>query len=158
MATRATSFHYEVQTKVEFHPDHYSETAGMGLYYDSNNWIYLNLTHSESLNGTVLTVLQAKLGNRIELVHHNIKIPENNVELKIVYRSGIADFFYRLREDMNWQVFIDNVDVLYLSDEGVNGEPGEIGGFTGLFNFIGTVDSHQHDSFADFAYYSVKNI
>ena len=45
----------------------------------------------------------------------------------------------------------------YLSDEGVNGEVGEIGGFTGLFNFIGAVDAHQRKSFADFSYYHVKN-
>jgi xylan 1,4-beta-xylosidase len=157
MATSATSFNYEFQVKVEFYPDHYSETAGMGLYYDSNNWIYAHLTHSESSGGIILSLLQAKLGKRIEFVYNNIAIPEGVVELKLVYNSGITDILYRLNENMNWKVFVDNIDVLYLSDEGVNGEPGEIGGFTGMFNFIGSVDSHQHDSFADFDYYSVKN-
>ncbi|MGN7759917.1 hypothetical protein [Paenibacillus sp. 22594] len=156
MATRATSFHYELQTKVEVHPDHYSETAGTGLYYDSNNWMYVHLTHSES-EGTVLKLLQAKLGKRIEFVKNNISVPEDKVELKIIYNSGIAGIFYRFELDRDWQVLAENIDVLYLSDEGVNGEPGEIGGFTGLFNFIGSVDSHQHDSFADFNYYAVKN-
>ncbi|MEK3833153.1 family 43 glycosylhydrolase [Paenibacillus sp. FSL R7-0128] len=156
MATRATSLHYEVQTKVEFHPDHYSETAGLGLYYDSNNWLYVHLTHSES-EGTVLYVLQAKLGQRIELVHHYIPVPEDTAELKIIYHSGIASILYRFGDNGDWQAFVENIDVLYLSDEGVNGEPGEIGGFTGLFNFIGSVDAHQHDSFADFDYYGVKN-
>jgi len=157
MATRATSFNYEFQTKVEFHPDHYSETAGMGLYYDSNNWIYAHITHSESLGQTVLKVLQAKLGERIEFVHNQVIVPEDIVELKIVYHSGITNIFYRLRDDLDWEVVVEHLDVVYLSDEGVNGAPGEIGGFTGLFNFIGSVDSHQHDSFADFEYYSVKN-
>ncbi|MEK3796298.1 family 43 glycosylhydrolase [Paenibacillus sp. FSL R7-0204] len=156
MATRATSLHYEVQTKVEFHPDHYSETAGMGLYYDSNNWLYVHLTHSES-EGTVLYVLQAKLGERIELVHHYIPVPDDTAELKIIYHSGIASILYRFGDNGEWQAFVENIDALYLSDEGVNGEPGEIGGFTGLFNFIGSVDAHQHDSFADFDYYGVKN-
>ena len=53
--------------------------------------------------------------------------------------------------------FFGRPDQCYLSDEGVNGEPGEIGGFTGLFNFIGAIDAHQHDSFAEFDYYFVKN-
>ena len=53
---------------------------------------------------------------------------------------------------------MEKIDVTYLSDEGVNGESGEIGGFTGLFNFIGTVDAHQHDSFADFQFYKVVNL
>lgn len=156
MATRATSLHYEVQTRVEFHPDHYSETAGLGLYYDSNNWLYVHLTHSES-EGTVLYVLQAKLGERIELVHNYIPVPEETAELKLIYNAGIASILYRFGDNGDWQAFVENIDVLYLSDEGVNGEPGEIGGFTGLFNFIGSVDAHQHDSFADFDYYGVKN-
>ncbi|MGO2940363.1 MAG: hypothetical protein ACTIDA_07565 [Pseudolactococcus laudensis] len=56
-----------------------------------------------------------------------------------------------------WLTLEKNIDVTYLSDEGVNGEPGEIGGFTALFNFIGSVDAHQRDSYADFDYYNVKN-
>lgn len=128
----------------------------MGLYYDSNNWLYVHLTHSES-EGTVLYVLQAKLGERIELVHNYIPVPEDTAELKLIYNAGIASILYRFGDNGDWQTFVENIDVLYLSDEGVNGEPGEIGGFTGLFNFIGSVDAHQHDSFADFDYYGVKN-
>lgn len=155
MATRATSFKYEIQTKVEFYPDHYSETAGIGFYYDANNWLYLHLTYSEELDETILTVLQAKLGKRIEYVNHRIVVTNNIIELKLNYDHGKATLFYKI--DQSWFCLVSDLDVLYLSDEGVNGEPGEIGGFTGLFNFIGSVDSHQHDSFADFDYYSVKN-
>lgn len=155
MATRATSFNYEIETKVEFHPKHYSETAGMGLYYDSNNWLYLHLTHSEEENGTVLKVLQAKLGQRIEYVNNFLPVHNGIVELKLVYDNGLADLMYRL--DGEWKMFVSKIDVSYLSDEGVNGEPGEIGGFTALFNFIGSVDAYQHKSFADFDYYTVKN-
>ncbi|KAE9528356.1 family 43 glycosylhydrolase [Testudinibacter aquarius] len=155
MATRATSFDYQIETKVEFSPDHYSETAGAGLYYDSNNWLYIHLTYSEEISGTILTVLQAKLGNRIEYPHHRISIPNNIAGLKIDYQLGKAKLSYKL--DGDWMVLIEQVDVSYLSDEGVNGEPGEIGGFTGLFNFIGSVDAYQRDSYADFEYYKIKN-
>lgn len=155
MATRATSFNYEIQTKVEFHPDHYSETAGMGLYYDSNNWLYLHLTYSEEKETTVLTILQAKLGQRIEYPYHKLAIDEGIAELKLAYDNGLVRLFYKKTEE--WNVFAENIDAAYLSDEGVNGEPGEIGGFTALFNFIGSVDAHQRDSYADFDYYMVKN-
>lgn len=154
MATRATSFSYDVQTKVSFAPNHYSETAGVGLYYDSNNWLYLHLGYSEEQDATVLTVLQAKLGERIEFPDQVI-LAKQEMELKISYRHGIATLCYK--ENEAWQTLLGNLDVSYLSDEGVNGEPGEIGGFTGLFNFIGSVDAHQRDSYADFDYYYVKN-
>lgn len=152
MATRATALHYEVQTKVIFQPDHYSETAGVGLYYDANNWLYLHLTYSEK-RGTILTVLQAKLGERIEYRNHCLSVKNDEIELKILYNHGSADLMYRQADE--WVPFVTDIDVAYLSDEGVNGMPGEIGGFTGLFNFIGSVDAHQRDSYADFDYYVV---
>lgn len=157
MATRATSFSYEVQTKLSFKPDHYSETAGVGLYYDSNNWLYLHLTYSEEQSATILTVLQAKLGERIEYSDHRLVVADDEIELKINYDQGIATLMYRQADDQ-WKSFVDGIDVTYLSDEGVNGEPGEIGGFTALFNFIGSVDAHQRDSYADFDYYYVTNV
>lgn len=157
MATRATSFSYIFETVLDFHPNHYSESAGSGLYYDSNNWLYARLYWSESLNSITLGVLQAKLGERIEYVHHKISIRDGHISLKFVYDYGLATVFYKIKESEPWQTLVDKMDVSYLSDEGVNGEPGEIGGFTGLFNFIGAIDAHQHDSFADFSYYRVVN-
>lgn len=156
MATRATSFDYTVQTKLEFHPEHYSQTAGLGFYYDCNNWLYFHLTYDEESQTIMLRLLQAKLGQRNAYTYYSIPVPKGEIELKITYYRGNAELLYRI-DDEKWIEFINDVDVSYLSDEGVNGEPGEIGGFTGLFNFIGTVDSYQHNSFADFDYYSVKN-
>ena len=158
MATRATSFLYEIDTKVIFNPNHYSETAGVGLYYDSNNWVYLHITYSEITKGPVLSVLQAKLGERKEIFQPIIEVPSGTVELKIIYNMGFAEMYFRLVDQEEWQLVMEKIDVTYLSDEGVNGESGEIGGFTGLFNFIGTVDAHQHDSFADFQFYKVVNL
>ncbi|MHC5268794.1 family 43 glycosylhydrolase [Enterococcus sp. LJL98] len=155
MATRATSFEYEVETKIEFRPKHYSETAGVGLYYDSNNWLYLNLNDIEEKGIPTLGILQAKHGKRIEFHNHRIPIVTGVVALKIVYHHGVVAMYYQAAEE--WILLLDDLDVSYLSDEGVNGEPGEIGGFTGLFNFIGAVDAHQRKSYADFAYYYVKN-
>lgn len=157
MATRATSFLYEIDTKVSFNPNHYSETAGVGLYYDSNNWVYLHITYSEITKGPILSVLQAKLGERKEIFQPIIEVPSGTLELKIIYNMGFAEMYYRLVDQEEWQLVMEKIDVTYLSDEGVNGEPGEIGGFTGLFNFIGSVDAHQRDSFADFQFYKVVN-
>lgn len=156
MATRATSFNYEFKTKLEFHPKHYSETAGAGLYYDCNNWLYLNLTYSEEHKSTILTISQAKLGQKIEYPDHSVKVSHDKAELKIIYKDGFASLFYKTEYE-DWDNVLRNLDVSYLSDEGVNGEPGEIGGFTGLFNFIGAVDAHQRESHADFDYYQVVN-
>lgn len=157
MATRATSFNYTVETKLSFDPDHYSETAGLGLYYDSNNWLYACICQSDDESSLILKVLQAKLGTRIDHYKSAITLPIDTVSIQINYLNGFAQISYRTKASESWKILLDKVDVTYLSDEGVNGEPGEIGGFTGLFNFIGSVDAHQHETFADFSEYTVIN-
>lgn len=155
MATRATSFKYEIETEVLFSPDHYSETAGVGLYYDCNNWLYLNIGFSEEKDQNVINVLQAKLGKKVEFPYNKFYLNSGYVKLKIIYDNGVASLLYSQNDE--WCKVIENTDVTYLSDEGVNGEPGEIGGFTGLFNFIAAVDAYQRETYADFSYYRVTN-
>lgn len=157
MATRATSFAYEIQAELSFKPDHYSETAGIGLYYDSNNWLYVYIGLDDREENLVLSILQAKLGQRISYDFDKIQISREHLELKVVYDYGMAKVFCRLDSQEAWENIGGIIDVRYLSDEGVNGEPGEIGGFTGLFNFMGCVDAHQHDSYGEFYYYQVRN-
>lgn len=157
MATRATSFAYEIQAELSFKPDHYSETAGIGLYYDSNNWLYAYIGLDDREENLVLSILQAKLGQRISYDFDKIHISREHLELKVVYDYGMAKVFYRLDSQEAWDNIGGTIDVRYLSDEGVNGEPGEIGGFTGLFNFMGCVDAYQHDSYGEFYYYQVRN-
>lgn len=158
MATRATSFDYILQTKVTFQPDHYSETVGMGLYYDSNNWLYIHLRLDQKERKVVLGLLQARCGTRLTHDYSEVDVPLGQAEIRLSYKWGIAKVEYRLNAEDDWQLLVSDIDVRYLSDEGVNGEPGEIGGFTGLFNFIGAVDAHQHDSYGEFSYYRVLNI
>ena len=147
-------------TRVTFHPDHYSETAGAGLYYDANNWIYAHLAFDPKEERIELSILQAKLGARVADDSAVAEIPSGTVDLKLDYEQGMLTISYREPQagaEGEWHILQQNVNAAYLSDEGVNGEPGEIGGFTGLFNFLGSVDAHQHDSVAVFDHYDVVN-
>lgn len=157
MGTRATSMNYDLQTKVTFDPDHYSETAGVGLYYDANNWFYIRLCQSDDESKTVLRILQARQGTRSDYYFDEVVVPNHTAEIKIHYKLGQATVLYRFNAEDDWQQLGKDYNLDYLSDEGVNGEPGEIGGFTGLFNFIGAVDAYQHQSCGQFSYYKVTN-
>ncbi|TYG34868.1 glycoside hydrolase family 43 protein [Lonepinella koalarum] len=156
LATRATSHHYFIETKLLFDPTHYSQSAGVGLYYDSNNWIFARLTTSYDETRTVLRLIKATLGEKEDFIYGEVEIPQKELALRLHYHYGKASIEYSVLNNP-WKILAENIDVSYLSDEGVNGEPGEIGGFTGLFNFIGAVDTYQHDSWASFTYYLVKN-
>ena len=155
LATKANSFYYEFSTRVEFKANHYSQSAGFGLYYDNNDWIYLSTAYDEKNNQNILLIKQAKLGEKIVYYDRIVRDIEDDVELKLIYNYGKVSFYFK--KDKEYVEIIKELDVSYLSDEGVNGEPGEIGGFTGMFNFIGSVDSYQHDSCAKFYKYKIKN-
>ena len=109
----------------------------------------------KSVSNIDFNPLQAKLGTRTDFISSEVPISNRDVEIKLIYKSGIVQFQYL--KNKQWLNLDNSIDVKYLSDGGVNGEPGEIGGFTGLFNFIGAVDAYQHSSFADFKYYKVIN-
>lgn len=155
MATRATSFSYGFETQISFDPCHYSQTAGFGLYYDNNNWIYCSIMYLEETKSKAIAIQQAKLGERILYYDDMVEVRDEKTNLKLIYDNGYVSFFYK--KDNNYEMVIEDIDVEYISDEGVNGEPGEIGGFTGMFNFIGSVDSYQHESEAKFYKYRIIN-
>lgn len=157
IATPATAFKYTLQTKIEFYPSHYSETAGVGLYYDCNNWFYPRLCLDNDEKNIVLRILQAKQGERIDYQFDEVVIPNNTAEIKIKYDYGYVTVYYRFNSDDCWSQIGQTFNLDYLSDEGVNGAPGEIGGFTALFNFIGAVDAYQHNSYGKFSYYKVTS-
>ncbi|MGQ2283411.1 family 43 glycosylhydrolase [Leuconostoc pseudomesenteroides] len=157
LATRAISFNYEIKTAIKFKPLHYSQSAGVGLYYDSNNWIYFNLFWSEEENRKKIRISQSKLSERIQYNYVESPVDSETIDVKVTYNDGKVSAYFKDKDNETFKTIQENIDVTYLSDEGVNGAPGEIGGFTGLFNFIGSVDAYQHESYADFEYYYVTS-
>ncbi|QBO36908.1 glycoside hydrolase family 43 protein [Periweissella cryptocerci] len=156
MAVAASAFEFELETQLEFHPEHYSQSAGMNMYYDASNWLYARLYHSESLGGTTLGILQAKQGERIEFIHDKVFIPNGVVALKFVTTFGKTKIYYQI-ENQAWKQVGPEFNTAYLSDEGVGGSEGEIGGFTGLLCGIGAVDAYRHESYADFDFFKMTN-
>ena len=53
VARRWQSFEFEVETKVDFHPVSFQQAAGLTLYYNTDNWFFLNVTHDEELGRIV---------------------------------------------------------------------------------------------------------
>ena len=119
--------------------------------------MYAHLKLNDKENKVILSILQAKLGQRIDYEFNQVDVPNGEAEIKLHYNYGTALIEYRLNDSEEWKPLAPKIDVKYLSDEGVNGELGEIGGFTALFNFIGSVDAYQHNSHGEFDYYEVKN-
>ncbi|MCM0582671.1 family 43 glycosylhydrolase [Weissella diestrammenae] len=151
----ATAFDFTMETEVAFQPTHYSQSAGMLMYYDAQNWLYARLYFSESLQSIALGILQAKNGERIEYVHDRVAIPNGQVKLRFATENGHTSIGYAVAD--HWQLLASTIDTSYLSDEGVGGSEGEIGGFTGLLCGLGAVDAYRHTSKATFNYFKMIN-
>ncbi|WP_375782647.1 hypothetical protein [Pectinatus brassicae] len=53
---------YKFARIVSFYPDHYSKTAGLGLYYDGDNWVYIHLKPNNTEDKIILACTHATVG------------------------------------------------------------------------------------------------
>lgn len=150
MATAVTSFHEVATTSVKFKPIHFSQAAGLVLYYDNHNWLFERLSYDEINNQTVLDVVQAKNGERTELEPVKIPVASSAAELRVTTDNDQAQFAWRENVDADWTPVGRPVDISYLSDE-------DIDGFTGLMVGIGAWDAYRRESYADFGWFMTEN-
>lgn len=150
MATAVTSFHETATTSVKFKPVHFSQSAGLVLYYDNHNWLFERLSYDEINDQTVLDVVQAKNGERTELEPVKIPVASSAAELRVTTNNDQAQFTWRENVNAKWAPVGQPVDISYLSDE-------DIDGFTGLMVGIGTWDAYRRESYADFSWFMTEN-
>ena len=148
LATRVQSFRTIIETSLEFHPDHYSESAGLALYYDDSNWLFARLYHSETLGGTALAVMKGEKGTKDEFILDRVPVPEGCAELRAELDYDTVRFLWRKPSESDWRPLGDSLDVRFMSDE-------QTLGFTGLMAAIGAWDAYRRESYADFDYFRV---
>jgi xylan 1,4-beta-xylosidase len=147
LARRITGYHTMVETTVEFSPHHYSQMAGLIIYYDTKNHIYLRLTHDEHV-GRVLGVVQTDRGQYAE---------DNDSQLDVndwskIYLRGTIDGatlrFSASGDGSQWHTFPCNYDFTKLSAD-------YAGGFTGAMAGICVQDLGGTRLYADFDYFTL---
>ena len=111
MATRATSFDYILQSKITSKSEHFLQTAGCSLYYDSNNWLYAHLKLNDKEDNVILSILQAKLDQRIEYEFNQVDVPNGEAEIRLHYDYGTALIEYRLNNSDDWKQLAPKIDV-----------------------------------------------
>jgi len=73
IARRVQDFRYAVETRMEFSPTHFMQSAGLTCYYDTQTHFYLRVTHDES-RGRILGVVLTDDGSYIELADSEIVV------------------------------------------------------------------------------------
>jgi xylan 1,4-beta-xylosidase len=147
VARRQQSMYCEVETAIEFQPEHYQQMAGLILYYDTRDYVYLRLTHDEDL-GRCLGILQSINGNYKELLDQDIPLSNDGIcRLKAVIKRNKAQFLYA-EELGDWRIVGPELDISHLSDEFA-----DYIRFTGNFVGICVQDLSGMSNHADFDYF-----
>lgn len=138
LAIRQKDFYLEAETLMEYTPSHFNQMAGLVLFLNEQNYLYLFVTHDEN-KGIVLRMMKCDTG-QFTLLDVCAELKDQPIHLKVAVAADQAQFSWRQEEE--WQV-LSTQPILFLS-----------GGFTGNFIGICAQDLNQFaGSYADFAYF-----
>jgi len=144
---RVTEHNGLMETAVLFEPAVFKQMAGLILWYDNDNYIYLHLTHDEQL-GKVVTLLTAE-NKRYAYPAGVVLVAQGEpVRLRMQLQSDDAFCSYSVG-DGAWQPIGGALDATALSDEAC-----AEGWFTGTMVGLCCQDVSGARQWADFAYFT----
>lgn len=149
VARRLESETATAQTCVEFAPTHFTQSAGLAAWYDTNQYYYLRITHDEA-RGRVLGVVLADDGTYNEV--HGDLLDVNGwdcVHLRATFmRENVQ--FAASRDEQDWQDLGPAFDLTKLSDD-----YGSTMRFTGTMVALCCQDLNSTRIPADFDYFDL---
>lgn len=150
VARRQQSFYCESETCLEFEPEHFQQMAGLILYYDTMDYIYLRVTRDEDA-GKTLGLIQSVKGQYNELLEQEIGIEGvRRVGLKAVIEGAYVQFWYSA-DGGEWNRVGEKISVIHLSDDF-----SDYVRFTGTFIGLCAQDLSGSRQHADFDYFSYR--
>ncbi len=153
LARKLTSVQAQITTRMEFTPKVYQHSAGLVLYYDNMNYLFLCKQYDQSLDGSVLALIRVENGVKTEFPKARVAVSDKSVYLRVTIRerdtrfswlSGTAD----PDSPADWRRIGPVFDTSLLSDEYC-----KYGEFTGTMVGLACVDSLLHCHCADFDFF-----
>jgi xylan 1,4-beta-xylosidase len=147
LARKLTSVHATLTTKMDFQPEVFQHSAGIVLYYDNMNYLFLQKTFDESRETNVFYIIHVDNGLKKE-DHLNELFDVNTslyLRLNIIGKSvrftwsedGIA--YHSIGKEYSTMLFSD--------------EYSRYGEFTGAFVGLACVDYMYHNRYAHFDFF-----
>lgn len=153
IARRQQHHHFEVETDVEFEPQHFQQLAGLICYYNASKFHYLYISNDNS-TGKHLGVMSCNADAALTV---NYPIPDGSIPLDAdrpvrlhAKASGTQLRFAWCYPDTPWQWLAPTLDLQCLTDEAGKGEGAQ---FTGNFVGIACHDVAGTRLHADFDYF-----
>lgn len=159
VARRWQNFKFTAQTGLEFKPDTFQQTAGLVCYYNTENWMYLNLSYDEVVEKRVIDFIQCdNMKFTQPYVNEKIYVDDNieQVHFKVDVNYSEMRFAYSFDKE-NWTYLDLILEADKLSDDYVV-EHGNPGFFTGAFVGMCCQDMTGNRINADFDYFIYKEL
>lgn len=153
-ARRWESFCFAAETKLDFAPQNFQQTAGLVLFYDTCNWMYAFVTWDEEKNTRILQILRCD-NKDFSYGSEAVPLADGEVTLEVTVERETAQF--RFAQNGAWQALGGPQPADHLSDDYIETRRGRCA-FTGAMVSICAQDMDVHRSFADFAYFDYQEI
>ncbi|SEN88808.1 xylan 1,4-beta-xylosidase [Amphibacillus marinus] len=151
VARRWQHFRFIAETKIEFEPTTFQQSAGLVNYYNTENWSYLNITHNEE-KGRILDIMVSDntvFSQPLKGAEITLSAQQTAVYLRVIVNNN--DYYYAFSLDGTAWTNIGPVFKSYkLSDDYIQGG----GFFTGAFVGMTVQDTSGEQLHADFEYFS----
>ncbi|BAD63094.1 beta-xylosidase [Shouchella clausii] len=157
VARRWQSFHFDAATEVSFYPETFQQAAGLICYYDTENWVSLQVTWHEQ-KGRILDLVQCDHFHVSQpLQGSEIVVPEQaaTVHLKVSVRYDTFSFAYSF-DGSHFEDIGVSFDTYKLSDDYI----AHGGFFTGAFVGMHCQDTsgvRKHADFHSFSYHELES-
>jgi xylan 1,4-beta-xylosidase len=160
VARRLTSLDAVVSTVVDFVPEVWQQSAGLVVYYDNMNWVWLRVYLSETLGSRALGMIRLENGEKTEIADARVPLPPASPVFMRCAVSGRSLQFSYAPEDPGsaapgasvWRDIGPAWDTTEFSDEYCR-----YGEFTGTFVGICCVDSNRRTAHADFDWFKYRD-
>ena len=150
LARKLTSVYATVTTKMEFKPEVHQHSAGLIMYYDNMNYIYLRKYYSETLGQSALSVIHLENGEKTEFLNTRIPVDECPVYLRLKV-EGRQSYFEWSYDGEVYNKIGKVFDTTKFSDEYC-----KYGEFTGTFVGLTCADRVKHKHYADFDFFNYE--
>ncbi len=148
LARKLTSVQATATTKLDFTPLSYQHTAGLILYYDNMNFLYLYKYYSETLGHSAIAVMSVENGVKTEHSETRTYVEDGrDIWMRVSIHGKQTQFSWSL-DGNDYQNLGPVFDTSKLSDE-----YSDFGEFTGTFVGITCGDRMLHKHTADFDFF-----
>lgn len=153
VARRREDFCFDAETKLIFEPDNFQQMAGMALYYDSMNYIYMNISYDDTY-GKMINILECD-GGTITRIGDMVPLDISctvYLRMKIRDAKGMFEWSY---DGIEYKMLSGEFDVTHMSDDYYEEHTTGLR-FTGTFIALCCQDVSGQKKEAEFLYFDYR--